>query len=101
MNTDRVLIVGAGGLGVPAALSSARHGVRRIGIIDPDPVELSNLARQVIYRDRDIGAPKVAAMARKLRESFADVEVETYAFALDAGNAASIIGNFGFVIDAT
>jgi molybdopterin-synthase adenylyltransferase len=99
--TDSILIVGVGGLGVPALWSLARAGVRRLTIVDPDPVELSNLARQVIYRDRDIGISKVDAAARWLGERFPEVKVETHAVALDASNAARLVAAHDFVIDAT
>ena len=99
--TDRILIVGVGGLGVPALWSLARAGARRLTIVDPDPVELSNLARQVIYRTADIGTPKVEAAARWLGEHFPDVRVEHHAIALDASNAADLIDAHDFVIDAT
>ena len=90
-----------GGLGVPALWSLARAGARRLTLVDPDPVELSNLARQVIYRPTDIGVPKVDAAARWLCERFPDVKVERHAIALDASNAASLIAAHDFVIDAT
>lgn len=101
MAKDRILIVGMGGLGVPASWALARAGARRMTLVDPDPVELSNLARQVIYRDRDIGVSKVEAAARWLAERFPDVKVERHAVALDASNAARLVGAHDFVIDAT
>ena len=90
-----------GGLGVPALWALARAGARRLTLVDPDPVELSNLARQVIYRSRDIGTPKVEAAARWLVERFPDIKVERHAIALDVSNAASLIAAHDFVIDAT
>ncbi len=99
--TARILIVGVGGLGVPALWSLARAGARRLTIVDPDPVEVSNLARQVIYRDRDIGVPKVDAAARWLGERFHGVKVEAHVVALDASNAARLVAAHDFVIDAT
>jgi molybdopterin-synthase adenylyltransferase len=90
-----------GGLGVPASWALARAGARRLTLVDPDPVELSNLARQVIYRPVDIGTPKVDAAARWLVEHFSDVNVERHAIALDASNAARLIDAHSFVIDAT
>jgi molybdopterin/thiamine biosynthesis adenylyltransferase len=95
------LIVGVGGLGVPALWSLARAGARRLTLVDPDPVELSNLARQVIFRDLDIGTPKVEAAARWLGERFPDLNVEHHAIALDASNAERLITKHDFVIDAT
>jgi molybdopterin-synthase adenylyltransferase len=99
--TDRILIVGMGGLGVPASWALARAGARRLTLVDPDPVELSNLARQVIFGPADIGTPKVEAAARWLGEQFPDVSVEHHAIVLDASNAAGLIGAHDFVIDAT
>lgn len=98
---DRVLIVGVGGLGVPAALALIRAGVSKLGLIDPDPVELSNLPRQVLYAEADIGTPKVVAAARRLRERCADAAIETYQYELNAENAARLVSRYGFVIDAT
>ncbi len=71
----RVLLVGAGGLGAPAALVLARSGVRRLTLIDDDVVELTNLHRQVLYDDRDVGSEKVERAAAKLATEGADVEV--------------------------
>jgi molybdopterin-synthase adenylyltransferase len=75
--------------------------VKRLGLIDPDPVELSNLARQVIYRQSDLGRPKIDAAAERLSRLAPGLEIERYGFALDAANAARVIDDFGFVIDAT
>lgn len=101
-NGKSILIVGIGGSGVPAALAVAKSGlVRRLGLIDPDPVELSNLHRQVIYTAGDIGAPKVEAAARHLREINQALEIETLRCALDADNAGEIVARFGVVIDGT
>jgi molybdopterin/thiamine biosynthesis adenylyltransferase len=99
--TERILIVGVGGLGVPALWTLARAGARRLTLVDPDPVELSNLARQVIYRTADIGTPKVEAAARWLAARFPDISVERHAVALDESNAARLIAAHDFVIDAT
>ena len=98
---DRILIVGVGGLGVPALRALARAGARRLTLVDPDPVEVSNLARQVIFRTIDIGSPKVEAAARWLAEHFPKVKVERHAIALDASNAARLVGPHDFAIDAT
>ncbi len=101
MAAESILIVGLGGLGVPALWALARAGASRVTLVDPDPVELSNLARQVIYRERDIGAPKVEAAARWLVERFPVVNVERHAIALDTSNAARLVAAHHFVIDAT
>jgi molybdopterin/thiamine biosynthesis adenylyltransferase len=95
------MIVGAGGLGVPAAIALARSRSVEIGLVDPDPVELSNLARQVIYRESDLGKPKVEAAAKHLRETFDGLTVETHRSELDSANAVSLISRYDFIIDAT
>ncbi|MGH7949342.1 MAG: HesA/MoeB/ThiF family protein [Candidatus Binataceae bacterium] len=96
-----ILIVGAGGLGVPAAFAVARAGVRHLGVIDPDPIELSNLPRQVLYTTDDISVPKVDALARRLKQEFGDLAVEALVSEFDAGNAADLIARYDFIIDAT
>jgi molybdopterin-synthase adenylyltransferase len=101
MSRGRVLIVGLGGLGVPAARALARHGAARLTLVDPGPVELSNLARQVIYRIADIGAPKADAARRRLHERFGAFTIDWRALELTADNAHALIAAHDFVIDAT
>jgi molybdopterin/thiamine biosynthesis adenylyltransferase len=101
VQTERILIVGLGGLGVPALWALARAGARRLTLVDPDPVELSNLARQVIYRPADIGVPKVEAAARWVVDRFPKVDVERHPLAFEASNAARLVADHDFVIDAT
>lgn len=96
-----LLIVGVGGLGVPAAIAAVRAGVSRLGLVDPDPVELSNLHRQVIYAVSDIGVPKVTAAERRFRLEDAKVEIETHYTELGPSNAQSVLGSYDFTIDAT
>ena len=74
----KVLIVGMGGLGSPAALYLAAAGVGTLGLVDDDKVELSNLQRQVLYRDEDIGKPKVAIAKERLTAQNPDIEVNEH-----------------------
>jgi molybdopterin-synthase adenylyltransferase len=90
-----------GGLGVPAACALARGGAGRIGLVDPDPVELSNLARQIIYGTASLGRLKVEAAAARLIEDYPALVIETYPVALEVTNAAELIARYDFVIDAT
>jgi molybdopterin-synthase adenylyltransferase len=97
----KVLIVGAGGLGVPAAVRLAQAGVRHLTLIDPELIELSNLARQVIYRTDDVGFSKAEVAARRLTTRFPGLDVTPIASALDEDNAAELIARNDFVIDGT
>jgi molybdopterin-synthase adenylyltransferase len=97
----KILIVGAGGLGIPAAWALARAGARQLTLIDPDPVELSNLPRQFIFTDGDIGHPKVEAAREHLAERFAGISIDARTIALDESNAAALIGEHAFIVEAT
>ncbi len=97
----RVLIIGAGGLGSPAALYLAAAGVGTIGIADADRVELSNLQRQVIHFTRDIDRPKVESAAEKMRAINPDITVKTYHQFIQAANIREIIADYDFIIDGT
>ena len=98
---NRVLIIGVGGLGVPAATGLARSGIAAIAVADAEAVELSNLARQVIYRTSDIGEPKVRAAARRLTSEFPSLEVECLELEINPDNASRTIAAYDFVIDGT
>jgi len=97
----KVLLVGGGGLGSPAALYLAAAGVGTIGIIDHDRVDLSNLQRQVLYTTEDIGQPKVEAAAARLRALNPDINVVTYTEPLYSGNALDIIRQYDVVINGS
>ena len=96
-----VLIVGAGGLGSPAALYCAAAGVGAIGIIDHDRVELSNLQRQIIHAQRAIGKLKAESAADSIRSINPDVCVKVYTEKFAVENARSIVREYDFVIDGT
>ncbi len=96
----RVLVVGAGGLGAPALWALADAGVRHLGIMEPDRVELSNLHRQILYRECDVGQPKAEVAARVLAERYPGTEVEVMAQAFCAANHDALC-RFDVVLDGT
>jgi molybdopterin/thiamine biosynthesis adenylyltransferase len=96
-----VLIVGAGGLGSPAALYLAAAGTGRLILVDGDQVALSNLHRQVLYRTADVGRDKTAAAAGRLAELNPGVEVEQVATALTEENARDLVRRADLVLDGT
>ncbi|MFI5315858.1 MAG: molybdopterin-synthase adenylyltransferase MoeB [Myxococcota bacterium] len=95
------LLIGAGGLGSPAALYLAAAGVGRIGLVDFDRVDASNLQRQVLYATADVGEPKTRVAARKLRALNPDVDVRVHEVKLAAANAAEIFAGYEVVLDGT
>ncbi len=99
--SSKVLIVGAGGLGSPAALYLAAAGVGTIGIIDADKVDLTNLQRQIIHHTEDIGTEKVTSAKTKMLAINPDVNVRTYKYKATAKNISGIIRQYDFVIDGT
>ena len=96
-----VLLIGAGGLGCPLAQYLAAAGVGRIGLVDFDVVDASNLQRQVIHTTERLGAPKVESAKAALAAVNPDITVETFGERLTAKNAAEIIGNFDLVADGS
>ncbi len=99
--SSSVLLVGAGGLGAPAALYLAAAGVGRIGLVDFDRVDASNLQRQVLYTTRDVGEPKVDVAAARLAALNPDVDLRVYPVKLEAANARAILADYDVVLDGT
>lgn len=97
----KVLIVGAGGLGAPAAMYLAAAGVGTIGIIDADEVDLSNLQRQVIHTTNDLGKPKVESAKETMLAINPDITVNTYHEFLDSTNVLDIFRDYDFILDGT
>lgn len=97
----RVLIVGAGGLGSPAAMYLAAAGVGHIGIVDGDFVSVTNLQRQVLYSTNDTGQPKAEVAAQRLRAMNPDVEVTPHGVYLNEQNAKELIGAYDFIVEGT
>lgn len=98
---SKVLIIGAGGLGAPAALYLAAAGVGTIGIVDADEVDLSNLQRQVIHTTADIGKAKVKSAQETMQQINPDVKVNTYRMFVDSSNITDLIKDYDFIIDGT
>jgi molybdopterin/thiamine biosynthesis adenylyltransferase len=99
----KVLIIGAGGLGAPAAMYLAAAGVGTIGIADADTVDLSNLQRQIIHSTADVGKAKVESARETINAMNPDVEVAAYHEWVSAANIKDIINdkNYDFIIDGT
>ncbi len=94
-----VLLVGAGGLGSPAALYLAAAGVGRLGIIDGDVVDMSNLQRQILHHVDDVGRPKVHSAVESIGRLNPDVKVEPFQAVLSSENAKEIIGQYDLVVN--
>ncbi|MBX2991036.1 MAG: molybdopterin-synthase adenylyltransferase MoeB [Bacteroidetes bacterium] len=101
LKAARVLIVGAGGLGSPAALYLAATGVDRIGIVDFDVVDETNLQRQILHSTQDVGRPKVESAKERILSINPHITVETHATELSSENAMEILDGYDVVIDGT
>jgi len=96
----RVMVVGAGGLGCPASLYLVAAGIGHVAVVDKETVELSNLNRQILHWNDDIGRPKGISMMEKLRQLNPDVTVETVQKIVTTGNARQLVKGFTVVVDA-
>ncbi|MGQ9571608.1 MAG: molybdopterin-synthase adenylyltransferase MoeB [Dehalococcoidia bacterium] len=96
----KVLIVGAGGLGSPAAIYLAAAGIGTLGIIDSDDLELSNLQRQILHHTPDVGRPKVESAQETIALLNPDVRVVPYRQRLTSANALEIIGQYDMILGA-
>jgi len=101
LRAARVLIVGAGGLGSPAALYLAASGVGTLGLADGDTVELTNLQRQILFSTTDIGRGKTAAAAERLSALDPGLELRQHPVALTTTNVQEVIGAYDIVLDGT
>jgi len=97
----RVLVVGAGGLGAPAALYLAAAGVGRLGLVDFDAVDVSNLQRQVIFGTSDAGRKKPAAARDRLTDLNPEIDVATHETRLTADNAMDLVKDYDVVLDGS
>ncbi len=101
LKETRILCVGTGGLGSPAALYLAAAGIGRLGIVDADRVEASNLQRQLLHATPDVGKPKTESALARLRAINPHVEVTVHPVRLSAANAAELIEPYDIVLDGT
>lgn len=98
---SKVLCIGAGGLGSPLALYLAAAGVGHLGILDFDVVDFSNLQRQIIHNEMNIGTLKVDSARERLEELNSDIEIKTYNVRLSSENSMEIMKGYDLVIDGT
>jgi molybdopterin/thiamine biosynthesis adenylyltransferase/rhodanese-related sulfurtransferase len=97
----KVLCIGTGGLGAPLGLYLAAAGVGRIGLVDFDSVDLTNLQRQILFGTSDIGRPKIEAAADRLRYLNPDIQIDQFETRLTSENALDILKNYDMVVDGT
>ncbi len=98
---SKVLIIGMGGLGCPAADFLTRSGIGTLGIVDNDTVSLSNLHRQSLYNEKDVSQSKVKVTKKKLNTINSNTKINIFNFRLDKKNFQKIIKNYDFIIDGT
>ncbi len=101
LKAARVLVVGAGGLGSPVSLYLAAAGVGTLGLVDDDVVDASNLQRQVLYGESDLGRPKLEAARDRLRDLNPHIDIVLHPERLTSENALRIIGDYDIVVDGT
>ena len=101
LKKSSVIVVGAGGLGSPTLLYLAAAGVGKIGIIDDDKVDITNLQRQVIHSTASVGSLKVESAANRIRELNPEIEIIEHNIRLDVNNALELLSDWDVVIDGT
>ena len=101
LKAAKVLLVGTGGLGAPLGLYLAAAGIGRIGLVDFDVVDFTNLQRQVIHFTKDVGRPKIDSAAEKMQALNPNVEIVKHEVALSSENALDIIKDYDLVVDGT
>src|SRR5437667_11450973 len=101
LNAARVLCIGAGGLGSPAALYLAAAGIGKLGLVDFDDVDFSNLQRQILHGTKDVGRKKLNSARDRIREVNPNVQVDLYDTFFTSENARKIVEPYDIVIDGT
>ncbi len=101
LKAARVIVIGTGGLGAPILAYLAAAGVGKIGIVDFDTVDLSNLHRQIIHKTGNVGKPKTASAVEMMRDINPTIEIQTYETSLRSDNALELLRDYDVVIDGT
>jgi len=101
LNEARVLCIGAGGLGSPAALYLAAAGIGTLGLVDFDDVDLSNLQRQILHGTKDVGRKKLDSARDRLGDVNPSIKIETHECRLTSANAMQIVSNYDVVVDGS
>jgi len=99
--SSKILIVGVGGLGCPAAENLVRAGIGTVGLVDNDIINLSNIHRQSLFNSKDVKKPKVNVAAKKLKEINPLTKIKIYKSRLNKNNIESIIKNYELIIDGS
>jgi sulfur-carrier protein adenylyltransferase/sulfurtransferase len=101
LKAAKVLCIGTGGLGAPLGQYLAAAGVGRIGLVDFDKVDLTNLQRQILFSTKDVGRPKIEAAAERLRGLNPDIQIDTFETMLTSANALDILKDYDVIVDGT
>src|SRR6266436_5338778 len=101
LKAARVLCIGAGGLGSPAALYLAAAGLRTIGIVDFDDVDLSNLQRQILHGTKDIGRRKLESARDRLRDINPNIDIQLHEARFTSQNAREIVSGYDVIVDGS
>ena len=101
LSQAKVLVIGAGGLGSPAALYLAAAGIGTLGLVDGDVVDLSNLQRQILHTTARVGVPKVESGRQTLAALNPDITIKTYQYHVSADNIMGLIADYDMVLDGS
>ncbi|MCD4685867.1 MAG: molybdopterin-synthase adenylyltransferase MoeB, partial [Anaerolineae bacterium] len=101
LKAARVCVVGTGGLGSPISMYLAAAGIGRIGLVDFDVVDVTNLQRQIVHGDDTLGVPKVESAARRLRSLNPHIQIDRYPAPLTSHNALDILAGYDVIVDGT
>src|SRR4249920_2580781 len=101
LKNAKVLLIGTGGLGAPLGLYLAAAGVGRLGIVDFDVVDYTNLQRQITFSTSDVGRPKIQAAKERLAAMNPEIRIDTYETRLTSSNALDLFRDYDIVVDGT